>query len=66
VRLGAGVSGAPAQWGPAPALLPYAVHVALSVAAAVPLLRTPETVVPDLRRPLLRDPRVPPAAGSPA
>jgi MFS transporter len=37
--LGAGVSGALAQWGPEPTLLPYAVHIALSLAAAIPLLR---------------------------
>lgn len=41
--LGAGVSGALAQWGPEPTLLPYAVHIALSLAAAVPLLRAPES-----------------------
>ena len=43
--LGAGVSGALAQWGPAPTVLPYAVHIVLAVAAAVPLSRTPETLV---------------------
>jgi hypothetical protein len=41
--LGAGVSGALAQWGPAPTLLPYALHIALSLAAAVPLIRAPES-----------------------
>lgn len=41
--LGAAVGGALAQWGPAPTLLPYAVHVLLSAAAAVPLVRSPET-----------------------
>jgi hypothetical protein len=41
--LGAGVSGALAQWAPAPTILPYAVHIALSAVAAVPLLRAPET-----------------------
>ena len=39
--LGAGVSGALAQWGPAPTLLPYAVQIALSLAAAAPLVRAP-------------------------
>jgi MFS family permease len=37
--IGAGVSGTLAQWGPAPALLPYAVHVLLSLAALPLLLR---------------------------
>ncbi|GLY92977.1 MFS transporter [Actinoplanes sp. NBRC 103695] len=37
--LGAGVSGALAQWGPAPTILPYAVQIALSAVAAVPLAR---------------------------
>jgi MFS family permease len=41
--VGAGVSGALAQWGPAPTLFPYAVHVVLSVAAAFPLAHAPET-----------------------
>lgn len=38
---GAGVSGALAQWGPSPTLLPYAVHVALALAAAALLRRAP-------------------------
>jgi predicted MFS family arabinose efflux permease len=46
--LGAGVSGVLAQWGPAPTILPYAVHIALSALAAVPLFRARETV-PSLR-----------------
>jgi Na+/melibiose symporter-like transporter len=41
--LGAAVGGALAQWGPAPTLLPYGVQVLLSVVAAFPLLRSPET-----------------------
>lgn len=41
--LGAGVSGALAQWGPAPTLLPYGVQIALSLVAVLPLARTPET-----------------------
>ena len=41
--LGAAVAGALAQWGPAPTLLPYVVQVLLSVVAAIPLARTPET-----------------------
>ncbi|MGI3785302.1 MAG: MFS transporter [Janthinobacterium lividum] len=41
--LGAAVSGALAQWGPAPTLLPYGVHVLLSLATVAPLLRSPET-----------------------
>jgi len=42
--LGAGVSGALAQWGPAPTLLPYAVHILLSLLILPWLLRAPETV----------------------
>jgi MFS family permease len=41
--LGAAVAGVLAQWGPYPALIPYAVQVALSVVAVFPLLRAPET-----------------------
>lgn len=42
--LGAGVSGVLAQWGPLPTLLPYAVHIVLSLLVLPSLLRTPETV----------------------
>jgi MFS family permease len=59
--LGAGVSGALAQWGPHPTLLPYLVQIALSLAAVPPLLRTPETGTPAVR-PLFGDLRIP-AAG---
>jgi hypothetical protein len=61
---GAGVSGALAQWGPAPTVLPYVVHIALSVGAAVPLARAPETRVagPGSRPSLIADLRIP-AAG---
>jgi len=41
--IGAAAGGALAQWGPAPTLLPYAVQVLLSLVAALPLARTPET-----------------------
>ena len=59
--LGAGVSGALAQWGPAPTLLPYAVHIALSLAAAAPLMRAHETRTadPSQARSLTADLRVP-------
>jgi hypothetical protein len=42
--IGAGVSGALAQWAPAPTVLPYVVQVALLLAAAIPLRWAPETV----------------------
>ncbi|WP_240630154.1 MFS transporter [Specibacter cremeus] len=42
--LGAGVSGALAQWGPWPTTTPYAVHIALSLAALAALAGAPETV----------------------
>ena len=62
--LGAGVSGALAQWGPAPTLLPYAVQIALSLAAAAPLVRAQETrsADPGEARSLKADLRIP--AGS--
>jgi MFS family permease len=41
--IGAGISGALAQWAPAPTVLPYVVQVALLLAAAVPLIWAPET-----------------------
>jgi len=59
--LGAGVSGALAQWGPAPTLLPYAVQIALSLAAAAPLVRAQETrsADPGEARSLKADLRIP-------
>ncbi|QYF74587.1 MFS transporter [Cryobacterium sp. PAMC25264] len=42
--LGAGVSGVLAQWGPLPTLLPYAVHILLSLAILPALFRAPESV----------------------
>jgi hypothetical protein len=58
------VTGALAQWGPAPAQLPYALHVVLTLAALVPLLAAPETLGAARRAtgPWWRDLRVP-AAG---
>ncbi|HEX3362183.1 MAG TPA: MFS transporter [Solirubrobacterales bacterium] len=41
--IGAGVSGALAQWAPAPTVLPYVVQVGLLLAAAVALAWAPET-----------------------
>ena len=41
--IGAGVSGALAQWAPAPTVLPYLVQVGLLLLAAVPLAWAPET-----------------------
>ncbi|MEU1339004.1 MFS transporter [Streptomyces sp. NPDC005827] len=41
--LGAGVAGALAQWGPWPMVIPYIVHILLTVAIPVLLLRVPET-----------------------
>ncbi|MEX1005978.1 MAG: MFS transporter [Acidimicrobiia bacterium] len=46
------VSGALGQWGPAPAIFPYLIHIAM-VGAAIPLvLRSRETVTVDRSRPL--------------
>ncbi len=44
--LGAGVAGVLAQWGPWPMVTPYAVHLLLTVAIPVLLLRVPETRPP--------------------
>ncbi|MCU1393949.1 MAG: putative multidrug resistance transporter, superfamily protein [Ilumatobacteraceae bacterium] len=41
--LGAGVAGVLAQWAPAPEVLPYLVHIALTLPLAWFLLRAPET-----------------------
>jgi MFS family permease len=41
--IGAGVSGALAQWAPAPTVLPYVVQIGLLAVAAVPLGWAPET-----------------------
>ncbi len=62
--IGAAVTGLLAQSAPAPAQLPYLVHVLLGVLAAVPLATVPETLTPDQRAsgPWWRDLRVP-AAG---
>lgn len=50
--IGAGVSGALAQWAPAPTVLPYVVQIALLFAAAVPLIWAPETrKAPTVARP---------------
>jgi MFS family permease len=60
---GAGVSGLMAQWGPLPTLLPYALQVLLTVAAALVLLRAPETRQYDGNvKSLLADLRVPAAS----
>ena len=40
---GAGVAGVLAEWGPAPTVLPYAINVAMALAAAVLLRAAPET-----------------------
>lgn len=42
--LGAAVAGLLAQWAPLPHVLPYVIHIALSVPAGLALLRVPETV----------------------
>ncbi|MEV5323008.1 MFS transporter [Nonomuraea fastidiosa] len=44
--LGAAVAGALAQWGPWPMVSPYVVHLLLTAAVPVPLLRVPETRAP--------------------
>lgn len=55
--VGAGLAGGLAQWGPLPTLVPYLVHIGLSVLAAMWLTRAPETrtPLPVERRGSLRD-----------
>ncbi|MFJ4170727.1 MFS transporter [Paenarthrobacter sp. NPDC089714] len=61
--VGAGITGALAQWAPAPGQLPYLVHLALCVMAFVALLRAPESLPLAARAvgPLWRDLVVPSA-----
>jgi MFS family permease len=60
--LGAGLSGALAQWGPAPTLTPYLLQIVLSIATVPYVLRAPETREGTARaRSLLADLRVPEA-----
>jgi MFS family permease len=67
--LGAGAAGALAQWGPWPMVTPYAVHILITVAIPVLLLRVPETRTPspdaagsvrELLTELVDDLRIPP------
>jgi predicted MFS family arabinose efflux permease len=58
--IGAGVSGALAQWAPAPTVLPDGVQVGLLLAAAIPLRWAPETVSStEPARSLVADLRIP-------
>lgn len=50
--LGPLVAGAIGEWGPAPLVLPYLVHLALLSVGLVALRRVPETVLPDRTRPI--------------
>lgn len=61
--LGAGVTGALAQWAPLPTVLPFVLHAVLMAAAIAPLLLAPESLGADRRSTtsLLRDLRVPSA-----
>lgn len=63
--LGAGAAGALAEWAPWPTALSYAVHITLSVLAAIALLRAPETrpvLAPSKRGRLVDDLKVPKAS----
>lgn len=42
--IGAGITGVLAQWAPLPSVLPYALHIALTVAAILILAKSPESV----------------------
>ncbi|MCU1503712.1 MAG: putative multidrug resistance transporter, superfamily protein, partial [Ilumatobacteraceae bacterium] len=52
---GAGIAGALAQWAPAPEVLPYLVHVVLTLPVAIVLRRAPDVPRPVLTRIRLRD-----------
>jgi MFS family permease len=58
--LGPLVSGALGQWGPAPEVVPYLIHIALVLAAVPMVLESRETVTPDPSR------RLRPSLGIPA
>lgn len=64
--LGAAVAAVLAQWGPAPAVLPYLVNIAVTLVPALALLRSPETRAVEpasaARPSLVHDLRVPSAA----
>jgi predicted MFS family arabinose efflux permease len=53
--LGPAVSGVIAQWGPAPTVTPYGIHIVITIVCAAILLGAPETVIPGPLR--LRLPR---------
>ena len=59
--LGAGVTGSLAQWGPWPDALPYGVHLALCLVAAIGLVLAPESLPKERRAvgPWIRDLAVP-------
>ncbi|MGB4776990.1 MFS transporter [Microbacterium sp.] len=60
--LGAGVAAALAQFGPSGAIAPYVVHIVITLASFVVLLRAPESRTrPTEVRPLLMDLRIPTA-----
>lgn len=60
--LGAGVAGVLAQWAPWPMVLPYAVHVVVTLPVLAVLFRAPETRTATRANRLLQDLKVP-AAG---
>lgn len=62
---GALLSGAMAQWLPAPTVAPFVVHIALVVAALVALPRVRETVPPQPGRRVRINLGIPPGAGKP-
>lgn len=59
--LGAAVTGALAQWGPAPTMLPFVLHGALTIAALVLLVPAPESLRSPATGAWYRDLRVPTA-----
>ncbi len=50
--IGPFVSGALGQWGPWPEVLAYLIHIAMVIGAVILVSRSPETVTPDLSRPV--------------
>lgn len=50
--IGPFVSGALGQWVAWPEVLPYLIHIAMVIGAVILVVRSPETVTPDLSRPV--------------
>jgi hypothetical protein len=61
--LGPLTAGALGEWGPAPLVTPYLIHVALVLAGVGAALRVPETITPDPNRAIRPRLGIPPGSG---